>query len=341
MKAKILNYAPVGLSLVFGLLAVFELSACGGNSAASSSATDDSASGAVAGAVGGGLTTSLSSGTQASMRYQVPPSIARSIKNAFDPMPNALAAGLCPTFVSSSGSGCSASGSSMYLTYTACSFTGVATWNGVQELSMSSGTASCGTFPNPGASGTLYRQFVTSSGVNTAGSATVAAGGVTETIDDATANLGNFDGDTIAAVNPNSGYGDAVLFNSAGARTSLTFGHHISVTGDFDHSLSGALSITETAGAASRSVSGKVTLYHNLLKVIATSTIDVVHENICCLPVSGKISTVYSAGSNVNPTNAGSAYVGKTEVMTFTGCGTATLQKIDGTTSNVNILRCF
>jgi hypothetical protein len=230
----------------------------------------------------------------------------------------------------------------MWLAYSDCTFTGRAEWNGVQELKMSSGTASCGTFPNPGDSGTLYRQVVAAAGSNVPGSLTITADDLVATVDDASANLDNFDGDTISAVNSNGGYGAAVSFNSSGARDSVTLGRHVSVPDVFDHSVTGTLAIDENVGASSRTLSGSVNVYHNLLRIIGQAVFtDVIHEDICCLPVSGVITTTFSAGANVPPTQLGLAYIGKSEVLTFTGCGTATLQKIDGTVENVTLSRCF
>jgi hypothetical protein len=314
-----------------------------GTSALSATTEDASASGIAAGAVGGALTGANGNGTQALMRFQAPASssLYAALKSALDPFPSALASALCPT-PRAPESGCSTSGSAMWLVYDACQFAGAATWTGTQSLSMSSGAAACGTFPNPGANGTLYRQYVQSAGSTTPGQVALATKSFEGAVDDASANLANFDSDALAAINGNGGYGANVSFGATGARDALAIGHHISVTGVYDHSVYGNLAIAESAGATSRTVSGSVKVYHNLLKIIGTAAFNgVVHEDICCLPVAGSIATTFSAGVNVSPTAAGAKAVGKTETLTFTGCGTATLQSYDGMTSSVTLSRCF
>jgi len=160
------------------------------------------------------------------------------------------------------------------------------------------------------------------------------------TIDDATANLGNFDNQSISAIG-NSGYGTLVTF-SGGKRTQVQMAKREFVTNGFDHSVVGTLTVNETAGASSRSLSGTVTVYHNKMRVIGTSVFNnVTHSDTCCTPVSGTIQTTFSAGSNVQPTNSGAAMVGKTETLTITGCGTGTLTAADGTSSSVTMNNCF
>jgi hypothetical protein len=186
---------------------------------------------------------------------------------------------------------------------------------------------------------------VQSSGASTPGSVTLTTNdGAVGTIDDASANLANFDGDSIATDNPDSGYGAAVEF-SGGARTQVTVDHHLSVSGVFDHSVTGTLSVSETAGASQRTVTGSLTVYHNLLRVVGTSVFNnVVHSNDCCLPISGTITTTFAAGSNPStpPTKLGAPMIGKSETLTFSStCGTATLVSYDGTTTNVALDRCF
>lgn len=306
---------------------------------ATSYSADESASGAAASALGGALSGSSASGTQAYLQMKSVPTIWETISHAA--VPSAYAAGFCPTFATTA-SGCSASGSSMWLTYSNCNFGGEAAWNGVQKITRSSGTASCGSFPNPGANGTLYRQFVSASGSNTPASTTIEADGYLMTVDHSSSNLNNFDGQTIPAIQ-NGGYGLAVSFNASGARSSVTLGHRTTVNGFFDHSVTGTLTVNEAASTStSRSVSGTVTVYHNLARVVGTSTFsNVVHQNICCVPTAGTITTVFSAGNNVTPTILGSAFVGKTETLEFTGCGTAKWTDHKGTVKNVKLNRCF
>jgi len=320
------------------------VSGCGKTSSdavsAVSAQADSSASGAAASAVGGALSGSSSGGAQALYRandhdpvHSFWSLIARAARPEI-----ALASSLCPTF-QTTGLGCAASGSNMWLTDSDCTFSGKATWTGVQELTMSSGSAACGTFPNPGASATLYRQVVTASGSSTPGTLQLVSDNATATIDDATNNLGNFDGDSISTI-INGGYGSAVHLGSSGTPDSVVLKRRVFVTGSFDHSLDGTLSVSETAGV--RTISGSISVYHNRLKVIGTSNFaNVMHSDQCCLPTSGTITTSFSAGSNVSPTLIGSAMVGHSEVLTFTGCGTANLTNTDGSSVSVTLNRCF
>jgi len=320
------------ISTLFLCAALLLQAACapsnGGTTTGNPLVEDNSASGAIAGAVGGALSGSASGG-------------ASSMKVMAD---FSAMAGLCPTFATAAGSTCSVSGGTMWLTYSACSFLGsAAKFTGVQALSMSTGTATCGSFPHPGASSTLTRQYVNSSGSTTPSSLLrQSAAGTYLTIDNHTANLSNFDSAVIPTI-VNSGYGVSVHFNSSGARDQITFAHRVNVAGDFDQTVHATLTISESSnGASSRTVSGPVTVYHNGLQVIGTSTLSaLVHNNTCCLPVSGSITTSFTAGSNVSPTALGSLYVGKSETLTFTGCGTGTLTKYDGSVVNVSLNRCF
>jgi hypothetical protein len=235
----------------------------------------------------------------------------------------------------------------MWLNYSDCSFgAGQQTWTGTKALIASTGSVACGSFPAvAGSSGTLTRQFVAAASSTTPATASVTLGSTGDSIvmDDASSNLSNYNGDTIATV-VNGGYGQQVTFSS-GARTALTLDRRIYVSGKYDHSLEGSLSISETAGASQRTVTGSVTMYHNLLKIIGTAQFNsVVHSDTCCQPISGSITTTFSAattGNQVAPTTAGAKLVGKSETLTFTGCGTATLQDTRGNTSNVTISRCF
>lgn len=327
------------------LMAAALVSACGkgkdDNSAQSAASADASASGAAASAVGGALSGSMAGGTQAFNEIDRDPArglwalLLRAARPEI-----AQASSLCPTFLTS-GAGCSTSGANMWLSYSGCTFTGIATWTGVQELSMSSGSASCGTFPNPGANATLYRQFVSASGSSTPSSLNLTADNWSAAIDDSSSDLANFDGQTISTVH-NGGYGSAVHFAANGTRDSVTIKHRASVTGVFDHSVAGSLTISEASGASSRTLSGSVTVYHNRLRVVGTSTFSsVIHQNVCCLPTSGTITTSFAAGSNVSPTTLGNLLVGKSESLTFTGCGTATYTDVNGNQSSVTLHRCF
>ncbi|MGZ3746695.1 MAG: hypothetical protein ACXWRE_04985 [Pseudobdellovibrionaceae bacterium] len=309
------------------------LTACSGGSngtASGAAAEDSSSSGLAAASVGGAIASSSSSGTMASTIEA--PSIHSLILSP------AIAANTCPRVTTANGSGCTNVSSSVDLTYSACSFgTSLATWSGTLEVSMGTGTVSCGTFPN--ATGTtLRRQFVSSAGVPGSGSRT-SARGVTVTIDHSSNNLSNFDNATITA-NIGTGYGTSVTFNGSGARTGVNIRQRLYVSGGFDHSIDGNISVSESGG--SRTISGSIKVYHNKVKVVGTSTFNnVVYNDTACAPVSGSITTAFAAGVNVSPTVIGNAMVGKSETLTFNGDNTATLVDYSGTSSTVTLSPCF
>jgi hypothetical protein len=320
---------------------------CGGTTTGnppSTSLEDSSASGAAAEAAGGALSGSGQNATQAFVGQAIHRSAADRLFAELSAVPNATAASACPTFKTSEGSGCHASGDAMWLTYSDCSFgASGATWSGVQGIFDSAGSASCKHFPYPSFPGSLVRQFVAASGSSSPGNAslTSAFGTVTQ-VNHAVSNIGNFNGDAVAPI-LNGGYGSQVTFDGSGARTSVVLAEEV-VTPTSDHSIDGTLTVAETASASTRTLTGHVTVYHNLLKVIGTATFNnVTHTDGCCLPTSGSISTVFAASSTGGPapTTAGQKYVGQTETLTFTGCGSATLAATDGTTTDVTLSRCF
>lgn len=302
---------------------------------------DASASGAAAISMGSALAGSSSSSSQVARRSTDPDWVAE-LKAALSPLPRAMAASLCPTFATTSAD-CSANGGTLWLRYQACSFLGAGEWNGVKALRSSSGSASCGSFPNPGANGSLVRQFVSAPGSSQPSQATVAIGAATVVVDDASANLANFDGVAIPAIDAGGGYGVRVDFNGSGARVQATVRRRVAMAGAFDHSISGSLAISEASpAAASRLLNGSIAVYHNGMRVVGSSTFtNVQHDLVCCVPVSGTIETTFSAGANVAPTALGAAFVGKTERLTFNGCGLATYQAPNGQTASVRLARCY
>jgi hypothetical protein len=337
-------------------LGLLVASGCGSSTDGTSTTSSEttSASSVIAGAIGGSMSATGSGGTQAMTTADVE-SFAH-IRSA---------ASTCPTYQTTAEASCEAVNGTMWLTYSSCSFGASSNiWNGIAALSLTpvptptpTGVA-CGIFPRPLPNRTLSRQYVTAAGSATPGMATlITPAGTTTTVDDATPNLGNFDSATIAA-NISSGYGSQVSFSAAPAvRTGIAFTDHISAVDAnnnalFDHSVyTGAngsitpLTITETSGAATRTIAGKVTLYHNLLQIVGTSTVSVTHSDTCCFPISGTISTTFSAGTTVTTQKgAGATYIGKTETLTFGGagtCGTATFTDVTGATSSVTLARCF
>ncbi|MGZ3691389.1 MAG: hypothetical protein ACXVAX_07790, partial [Pseudobdellovibrio sp.] len=183
----------------------------------------------------------------------------------------------------------------------------------------------------------IQRQFVSSHTVPGSATRTTARGTV-EHIDHSTADLGNFDSVGIPT-NIGTGYGTVVTFDGSGKRTGVSVKQRIYVTGGLDHSVVGSVSLSETG--TSRTASGSLTIYHNKLKVIATSTFtNVVYNDTACTPVSGSISTAFTAGT-ASPTALGSLLVGKSETLTFNGDGTATLVDYNGSSSTVSLTHCY
>ena len=291
---------------------------------------DSSSSGLAASSVGGAVGSSDTNGTIAMM--QAPKPIWSIL------LQPAFAVNTCPKITTANGSGCSNAGNAVDLTYTACTVgNGGASWTGIMEVTLSTGTAvSCGTFPSPN-NQSLQRQFVASAGVKGTGSRTTSKGTVV-VIDHSTANLGNFDGQVIAA-NIGTGYGTTVGFTGT-VRSSVQVRQRLYVSGGFDHSIDGSITLAESG--TTRTSNGSIKVYHNILKVVGTSTFtNVVYNNTSCVPVSGSISTAFAAGTNVSPTTLGALLVGKTETLTFAADGTATLVDNTGATSTVALTHCY
>jgi hypothetical protein len=329
---------------LFILLALTLMSCGGGTGTGNPELTEDtSTSGAVAGAAGNALSNSRSGGTLAMLDFGKKETFWAKTRSTLDFLPEALASTSCPLYSSAGGAGCVASSHTMWLSYSDCSFSGsAAVWHGTQALTMSAGTASCGTFPNPGANQTLSRQLVASAGSSTPLIATVISKyGTATVIDDASANLKNFNGDTITPF-LNGGYGAQVTFNNSGVRSSILLSYRIVSGLLFDQSINGSLSVSDaTPSVGSQTVNGTIQVYHNSLQVIGSSTFtNVVHTDGCCVPTSGTIRTAFTRGTAA-PTALGSLAVGKSETLTLTGCGTGTLTGYDGTVTNVALTRCY
>jgi hypothetical protein len=209
----------------------------------------------------------------------------------------------------------------------------MAQWTGTLQIGDATGV-SCGAFPTT----TLTRQFVTSLTDSTPDAGLRVANGITVELDHKTANLGNYEGDTIVPT-IGAGYGEQVTWTN-NVRTAVQVSQRIYSVGLFDHSLVGSVAISEAADGESRTATGTVTFYQNLLRVKGASTFNnVVYNNSCCDPISGSVTTVYAATSQSG--TAGQALDGKSESITFTSCGLATFTAVDGTTTNVSLTQCY
>jgi len=320
------------------VLSAFLIAGCSSGSSSGSGASEDaSTSGVAAGTVGGALASSDQSGTVTMM-----------------------SGGLCPTILTN-GSACTAnSATNLDLAYNDCQFISTgATWNGTHEVSISAGSMACGTWPTLTAgNGTINRQFITTS--NPGSVTRTATSGRVQVIDNASANLSNFDASDATTdstyfptmITPfgsgTEGYGSQVHFTS-GARDKVILEERIvgytdssQTTKTFDHSVTtGAAGIALSESGTTRTVNGSLRVYHNLLKVIGTSSFtNVVYNNTCCTPVSGTITTSFTRGVNA-PTVAGLALVGKSESLQFTACGSGSYTNSAGITSTVSINHCY
>jgi hypothetical protein len=103
----------------------------------------------------------------------------------------------------------------------------------------------------------------------------------------------------------------------------------------WDHTVStGADGITISGTAASRVVSGTVTVQHNILMYTATSTFDSVSYGnpACCFPTGGSVATTVVNGAGK----------GRTETLSFGGtCGEATLTPSSGAAERLTLAHCL
>jgi len=92
--------------------------------------------------------------------------------------------------------------------------------------------------------------------------------------------------------------------------------------------------LTVTGVGSSRVVSGTVTVQHNLIEAVSTTTFSNVSygDTACCFPTEGSVTTVYQRG-----------LVGKTEKISFGGgaCGETTLTDNKGTTESLTLAHCL
>lgn len=151
-----------------------------------------------------------------------------------------------------------------------------------------------------------------------------------------------------ATVTPAPGNGGVVLTcGSGGCATGASLainGSHLTGTVTlpggqartlWDHSVStGASGLTVTTSGSSRTVSGTVTVQHNILKYTAQATLNNVTygDASCCFPTAGSLTTKYSSGQ----------HAGKSESLAFTAiCGEATLTTASGQTMAYTLQHCL
>jgi hypothetical protein len=285
------------------LAALIIFSGCG-NSDSASGTEDISTSGSVASVVGGGVNGSTQTGTQALLEKQ---SYIEQILSGVSPFSVADASSSCPTFYSSGSSACGQT-----LTYSGCSFSGSqATWTGGVSFACT-GSLSSGTVARTITNGTTRTNaFGTSVAITSTGTLATYAGSIAG--------------------------GGTTVTTSGGSVTSVAIngvklvGTHSGGTAAFDHTITG--SVTNNGG----SYSGTVTTYHNLIHITATSTVSALtFSSGCCTPTGGTISTSFSGGGAIK-----TGYVGVTETLQFTGCGTATYTGPEGYSGSVTLSNCI
>lgn len=178
-------------------------------------------------------------------------------------------------------------------------------------------TGSTLTFP-------VGRKIVTDTSGGTAYDGTVLASGGVKTTRAASGS-----GRTIAMYPTNS----AVHKVATSRRGASLFDYYVQP----NISVTGALKNTTANGlGTSRTMSGTVTIYHNLVKYTATNTFNSVvwGDSTCCYPTSGTVTATYS-GTN-KPADS--------STMTFsTTCGSATFASTSGsstTSTSVTLENC-
>jgi hypothetical protein len=140
--------------------------------------------------------------------------------------------------------------------------------------------------------------------------------------------------------------GATLSFTNATTRTVDIAGRHLTAeykgTKFWDHTVSTATPVNiaiANAGTATETrtiaVNSSITVQHNILQATATSLVTqalVLEPGTCsCGPTSGQLTTTYTSGAG---------YTGKSETMTFTGCGTAKFVDTNGNSADVTLARC-
>lgn len=243
--------------------------------------------------------------------------------------PTALSGNTCP--VVTAASGCSNVSGGVSLSYGNCSY-GQNSGTRYGSLSFISAGLTCG------GSATMPSSAIQQYGW---GSSQTSSNEVTTGIDDLSTNLLNFDSQTIAPLT-GSAYGVNVTY-SGNTPTAMTISRRVATrsASDFSVNSQGGGSIAISGGVVTAS---GVTIYDNRLWIVGTaSTSDLTYSATCCFPVGGTITTAFVAGTTATtPQPGGLLYTGKSETLTFTGCGTATLKDAPTQqTTNLAFTHCF
>jgi hypothetical protein len=104
-----------------------------------------------------------------------------------------------------------------------------------------------------------------------------------------------------------------------------------------DHTIFGSAHVEQQSGQA-HIKKAYLTVYQNVLHLIGKSELkDLVLDDSCCTPIAGTIRTQFEAGASTAPTAEGAAYIGKSETLTFDGCGSAQLHTADGHRTHIPV----
>lgn len=130
----------------------------------------------------------------------------------------------------------------------------------------------------------------------------------------------------------NDGYGTSVHYDDKSSINQISIAENMN-----EHTIIGGAHLTQKKGQPYIPVA-YMTVYQNVLHLVGKSQLkDLAFNDSCCTPISGTITTQFNAGSNVAPTDQGAHFVGKTETLTFDGCGTARLRDFEGHRTRVQI----
>jgi hypothetical protein len=311
------------MTVILPLVTLLTTLGCGTNN--SSSTADSSVSGTVASSIGGAFN---SNGGSLTYNDRIGTRIETLFANLF--LPLAYATNACPT-LGGSAAGCSSSGNSpttVTLNYNNCEFgNSKAVWNGSQILS-ANGIA-CTGFP---ALVTVTRTFVVPTTRKSPAGDFVSI----DTSNDATA----ADGTKYSG-------GSSITTGPSGSITQIVINgiNYIQTKADnssgFNHTVTTAASGGSTITLSEQNITtGGIVTFHNKAKVKAVSTFNnVTFSAGCCHPTSGSISTTFSTINGVTPAQSG--FVGTTETLTFTGCGTATYSGPESYHGSVSLNHCL
>jgi hypothetical protein len=139
--------------------------------------------------------------------------------------------------------------------------------------------------------------------------------------------LANFDN---AAILPTvrSGYGFSVHYDSQTNIQQVDLAEHMQTNdkNSTDQTVLGSAHMHRDQKGI-RIDEASFTVYQNVLQLIGKSQLkDLTFNDSCCTPISGTITTQFISGNSVAPSDQGARFVGKSETLTFNGCGKARLR---------------